>query len=95
MAKINWKVRIKNKTWLLAFLGAILTFAYQILGMLGIVSPLSEDMAAQILGVIVNLFVALGIVQDPTTEGISDSKQALHYYGPATHCKSCGHEYNR
>ena len=72
MAKINWKVRIKNKTWLLAFLGAILTFAYQILGMLGIVSPLSEDMAAQILGVIVNLFVALGSVQDPTTEGISD-----------------------
>ena len=95
MAKINWKVRIKNKTWLLAFLGAILTFAYQILGMLGIVSPLLEDMAAQIQGVIVNLFVALGIVQDPTTEGISDSKQALHYECPAKNCKSCGHEYNR
>ncbi len=95
MAKINWKVRLKNKTWLLAFLGAILTFAYQLLGMLGIVSPLSEDMATQILGIVVNLFVALGIVQDPTTEGISDSKQALRYDCPAENCKTCGYERNR
>lgn len=33
--KINWKVRIKNKTWLMAFAGAVLAFVYQILGMLG------------------------------------------------------------
>ena len=34
--KINWKVRLKNKTWLLAFLGAIAAFIYQIMGMLDI-----------------------------------------------------------
>ena len=88
MAKINWKVRLKNKTWLLAFLGAIVTFTYQLLGMLGVVSPISEDMATQVIGLVVNLLVALGIVQDPTTTGISDSIQALNYDAPAENCKT-------
>ena len=88
MAKINWKVRLKNKTWLLAFLGAIVTFTYQRLGMLGVVSPISEDMATQVIGIAVNLLVALGIVQDPTTTGISDSSRALDYNSPAENCKT-------
>ena len=88
MAKINWKVRLKNKTWLLAFLGAIVTFTYQLLGMLGVVSPISEDMATQVIGIAVNLLVALGLVQDPTTTGISDSSRALDYNSPAENCKT-------
>ena len=88
MAKINWKVRLKNKTWLLAFLGVIVTFTYQLLGMLGVVSPISEDMATQVIGLAVNLLVALGIVQDPTTTGISDSSRALDYNSPAENCKT-------
>lgn len=86
--KINWKVRFKNKTWLLAFLGALVTFIYQILGMLGVVSPISEDLATQIIGIVVNLLVALGIVQDPTTTGVSDSTRALNYDCPADNCKA-------
>ena len=80
--KINWKVRFKNKTWLLAFAGAIIAFVYQILSMLGIVSPISEDSVTQIVGIVVNLLVAIGIVQDPTTDGISDSAKALEYEEP-------------
>lgn len=86
--KINWKVRFKNKTWLLAFLGALVTFIYQILGMLGVVSPISEDLATQIIGIVVNLLVALGIVQDPTTTGMSDSTRALSYDCPAGNYKT-------
>ena len=77
--KINWKVRLKNKTWLLAFAGAIVAFVYQILGMLGVVAPIAEDNVTQIIGLLVNLLVALGIVQDPTTAGMSDSSEALSY----------------
>ena len=79
--KINWKVRLKNKTWLLAFLGAIAAFIYQIMGMLDIVP-------AQVIGIVVNLLVALGIVQDPTTTGLSDSSRALDYSSPADNCKT-------
>ena len=80
--KINWKVRLKNKTWLLAFAGAIVAFVYQILGMLGVVDPFAEDNVTQIIGLLVNLLVALGIVQDPTTAGMSDSSEALSYSEP-------------
>lgn len=80
--KINWKVRLKNKTWLLAFAGAIVAFVYQILGMLGVVAPIAEDNVIQIIGLIINLLVALGIVQDPTTAGMSDSNEALSYSEP-------------
>ena len=86
--KINWKVRMQNKTWLLAFLGAIVTFIYQLLGMLGVVPAISEDLATQVIGIAVNLLVALGIVQDPTTVGISDSSRALDYNSPAENCKT-------
>lgn len=80
--KINWKVRLKNKTWLLAFAGAIVAFVYQILGMLGVVAPIAEDNVTQIIGLLVNLLVALGIVQDPTTAGMSDSNEVLSYSEP-------------
>ena len=80
--KINWKVRLKNKTWLLAFAGAIVAFVYQILGMLGVVAPIAEDNVTQVIGLLVNLLVALGIVQDPTTAGMSDSNEVLSYSEP-------------
>ena len=79
---------MQNKTWLLAFLGAIVTFIYQLLGMLGVVPAISEDLATQVIGIAVNLLVALGIVQDPTTAGISDSSRALDYNSPAENCKT-------
>ena len=80
--KINWKVRLKNKTWLLAFAGAIVAFVYQIPGMLGVVAPIAEDNVTQVTGLLVNLLVALVIVQDPTTSGMSDRNEALSYSEP-------------
>ena len=80
--KLNWTVRFKNKTWLLAFLGTIVAFIYQILGMFNIVPPISEANVTQIIGIVVNLLVAVGVVLDPTTAGVSDSQQALEYTEP-------------
>ena len=77
--KINWKVRFKNKTWLVTFLVTIVAFVYQILGMLDIVPPVTQDMATQIIGSVVNILVAVGVVIDPTTASLSDSQQALKY----------------
>lgn len=80
--KINWKVRFKNKTWLVTFLVTIVAFVYQILGMLDIVPPVTQDMATQIIGIVVNVLVAVGVVIDPTTAGTSDSEDALKYEEP-------------
>lgn len=80
--KINWKVRFKNKTWLITFLITILAFIYQILGMFDIVPPITQDMATQLITIIVNMLVAIGVVIDPTTAGTSDSEDALKYEEP-------------
>ena len=80
--KINWKVRLKNKTWLLAMLVAIVAFVYQMLGLLGVVPAVSQDQITQLIGLVVNILVALGIVVDPTTMGVTDSTRALHYDKP-------------
>ena len=80
--KINWKVRLQNKTWLLSMAAVIITFVYQMLGLFGVVPSISEDMATQAVAMVVNLLVALGIVVDPTTKWVSDSNRALEYKEP-------------
>lgn len=80
--KINWKVRFQNKTWLVTFIAAILTLVYQILGMIGISPSISQDALTNILMMVVNLLVMLGVIVDPTTSGVTDSAKALTYDKP-------------
>lgn len=80
--KINWKVRLQNKTWLLAMAAALLAFVYQLLGLLGITPAVSQDQIAQLVGLAINVLVALGVVVDPTTSGMGDSTQAMTYTSP-------------
>lgn len=77
--KINWLLRFKNKTVLLALLTCVATFVYQILGVAGVTAPVSEDVVMQYAGVALNLLVTMGVLVDPTTKGISDSNEALTY----------------
>lgn len=79
---INWKLRFKNKTTLIAMIGAVITFVYQILSLLGVTPKISQDTVVQLVSLIINVLVALGIIVDPTTHGISDSEQALNYQVP-------------
>ena len=79
---LNWKVRFKNKVWLMTFISAIITFVYQLLAMFNVVPKISEDTAVQLVGLILNVLVGIGVIQDPTTAGIEDSKQALTYNEP-------------
>ena len=80
--KINWKLRLQNKTTLLALIGAIVALVYQVLGIFEIVPAVSEDSVISATAVIINLLVALGVVVDPTTSGVSDSTRALCYECP-------------
>lgn len=80
---INWKLRLKNKTTLLTLCLTIIAFVYQIMGVLGIVPPVTEETATQLISMIVNLLAALGIIIDPTTAGIGDSQLAMSYDTPS------------
>lgn len=84
--RINWIVRIKNKNFWLAFIPALFVLAHMVLKCFGIDFDFTE-VTNNLLNVVEALFVVLailGIVNDPTTKGISDSEQAMTYATPKT-----------
>ena len=82
--RINWKVRIKNKTFWIAFIPAVLLLVQQAAGLLGLQLDLSqlEEQLVSLAGTVFVILALLGVVADPTTTGISDSKQAMTYTAP-------------
>ena len=76
---LNWKLRLKNKTTLIALIGALAALVYQVLGAFGIAPGISENTVLEIAGLAVNALCLLGIVVDPTTEGVRDSERAMQY----------------
>ena len=80
--KVNWKVRFKNGAWLASFLCVIISFAYNIMEMLDIYPPITQNTVVQIVNEIILFLGLIGVVVDPTTEGLSDSKRAMSYEEP-------------
>lgn len=79
---INWKLRFQNKTTLTAIILALVALVYQVLGLFGVVPKISQDELTTVIGMVINLLCLLGIVVDPTTDGVSDSARALTYDEP-------------
>lgn len=81
---INWKVRIRNKSFWLALVPAALLLVQAVLACFGVSWDYSQ-VSEELLGVVNSLFAVLaivGVVADPTTEGIGDSERALTYDEP-------------
>ena len=79
---INWKLRFQNKTTLTAIILALVALVYQVLGLFDVVPKISQDDLTTVIGMVINLLCLLGIVVDPTTDGVSDSARALTYDTP-------------
>ena len=81
---INWRVRIKNKTFWLALIPAVLLLAQQVAGLFGVALDFGQLQAqlTAIVGTVFTLLAILGIVADPTTAGVGDSEQAMGYTEP-------------
>ncbi len=81
---INWKVRIKNKNFWLALIPAVILLVQVVAAVFGYTLDLG-DLGNKLIAVVNALFavlVILGIVNDPTTDGLKDSAQALTYEEP-------------
>ena len=73
---INWKLRLQNKTTLIcSFWGQSFLMSQQF----GLEIPKNIQDG---VNTFVYILVLIGVVNDPTTAGISDSKRALEYYEP-------------
>ena len=82
--KINWLVRVKNKAFWVSLIPTILLLAQQVCGMFGVDIQIAnlQDNLLSIVGTLFTLLAILGIVVDPTTDGISDSNLAMTYEEP-------------
>lgn len=81
---INWKVRLKNKTFWLALIPALLLLVQVIAAVFGYALDLGAlgDKLLSVVNALFAVLAILGVVTDPTTAGVSDSDQAMTYEKP-------------
>ena len=79
---INWKVRFKQPTFIIAFATLVISFIYKLLGLMEVVPSVTEDEVTQLVLIVVDILAGIGIVQDPTTKGVTDSERAMQFEKP-------------
>lgn len=80
--KINWKVRLKHKPFLVAAFALILLLVQQIGALIGYDATIYNERVTELFNTVLAFLVLIGVVIDPTTNGTSDSNQALKYDKP-------------
>lgn len=78
--KINFKVRMKNKAFVVGVATLLVSFLYKLLAAMDIVPAVSESEILELMGLVVNMLALVGVIVDPTTKGVSDSERAMLYY---------------
>jgi len=81
---INWKVRLKNKLFWMEAIPALALVVQAVAAIFGYTINL-DTLVGKILTAVDAVFallVILGVVVDPTTAGVSDSKRAMTYDEP-------------
>lgn len=81
---INWKVRINNKLFWCELIPAVALVVQAVAAVFGYTLDFTT-LVGKLLAVVDAVFallVILGIVVDPTTEGVRDSKRAMEYDEP-------------
>ena len=84
MNEINWQVRIKNKVFWIALIPAVLLLVQTGCSVFGVELDFGtlQDKLLAVVNALFAVLVILGIVADPTTEGLGDSKRAMSYEEP-------------
>lgn len=74
--KINWSLRLQSKYFWVALISLIVLLSQQ----LGFdIFPKNWE---EVLNTVLSILILLGVINDPTTAGISDSEQAMDYLRP-------------
>ena len=81
---INWKVRINNPNFWMAFIPAFLLAVQLILDLFGVHMDFGElgNKLKAIVNAIFTVLTIIGVTNDPTTAGIKDSIRAMSYQEP-------------
>ena len=84
MTKINWKVRLGNKTFWMAIVPAVLLLIQVVAAVFGFTLDLGElgNKLLDVVNAVFSVLAIIGVVTDHTTAGFGDSTQALTYDKP-------------
>ncbi|MEY9979671.1 phage holin [Lysinibacillus sp. RC79] len=80
--KINWKVRLQHKQFWVSLIALLIVLANQIAGIFNVDITIYNEQITAISETVLSILGLLGIIIDPTTNGVSDSAQALNYDKP-------------
>lgn len=72
--KINWKVRLKNKTFLVSLFAALLLFVQTVASAFGVDITVYSEKVTQIFNALLGVLIILGVVVDGSTPGIADKE---------------------
>ena len=81
---INWKVRILNKTFWVTLVPALALLIQAFLEVFNVKLELGDKINKLLIFInaLFAVLVIVGIVNDPTTSGVSDSTRAMTYERP-------------
>lgn len=79
---VNWRIRFKHKPFLIALFSILILLIQQVASVFGFDTTIYNEQATEIFNTVLVLLSILGVISDPTTEGISDSPNALRYEKP-------------
>ncbi len=90
MMGINWKVRFRHKTFWISLIALLSVLLNQLAPIFNFDITIINKQLTGLTETVLMILVLLGIVVDPTTDGIKDSDQALSYTQP----RKSGNEQN-
>lgn len=81
---INWKVRLKNKHFVLTLIPALALLAQAFMAIFGVPLDLGaySTRIISFVNVLFTVLTIVGVVNDPTTDGLTDSEKAMTYDKP-------------
>jgi phi LC3 family holin len=81
---VNWRVRVRNRSWWLKMIPATLLVIQVVANVFGYQPDFGDlgNKLAAVVNAVFGLIAIIGIIEDPTTEGIADSHQAQTYEKP-------------
>ncbi|MEK4247084.1 phage holin [Psychrobacillus sp. FSL K6-2684] len=80
--KINWKARFKHKQFWIALIALLVVLANQVAAIFSMDITVISEQLTNIGETVLMILALMGIIIDPLTDGLSDSKQGLKYDEP-------------
>ena len=71
-----------ERVFLTSFMGLIVSFVYSMLALFEVFPPVAQSAVLQIINNVLTFLGLVGVLVDPTTEGLYDSDRAMTYQEP-------------